>query len=86
MSHESTRVSFYGGTLNDEDFWAYNAQNIYLQTPTTENHCIICGQEFDSENVGNVAVIRRSARGGKASERHFRNHLRSCVEHLGFVA
>ena len=32
-----------------------------------------------------IVVICRATCGGKAAGRDFRNHLRSCIEHLGFT-
>ena len=32
-------------------------QNAYLQAPSSEKHCIVCGPEFGAENVGRVALI-----------------------------
>jgi hypothetical protein len=36
------------------------------------------------ENEGKVALIHRALYGGKSAGRDFRNHLRSCMHHLGF--
>jgi hypothetical protein len=36
------------------------------------------------ENEGKVALIHRALYGGKSAGRDFRNHLRSCIHHLGF--
>ena len=40
--------------------------------------------EFGLENVSKRAKIVRVLYGGKSSGRDFRNHLRSCMVHLGF--
>ncbi len=32
-------------------------KNAYLQAPSSEKHCIVCGTEFETENVGRVALI-----------------------------
>ena len=86
VSRESFIISFTYEALNGVDVWACDIQSAYLQAPTTEKYYIICGQEFGLENVGKIAVIRRAIYGGKAAGRDFRNHLRSCMEHLGFTA
>ena len=36
------------------------------------------------ENEGKVALIHRALYGGKSAGRDFRNHLRSCMHHIGF--
>jgi hypothetical protein len=46
--------------------------------------CIIYGPEFGVENEGKVALIHRAIYGGKSAGRDFRNHLRSCMHHIGF--
>ena len=43
-------------------------RNAYLQSPTSQMHYIICGPEFDMENVGKVAIMHRVVYGGKAME------------------
>jgi hypothetical protein len=42
------------------------------------------GPEFGVENEGKVALIYRALYGGKSAGRDFRNHLRSCMHHIGF--
>jgi hypothetical protein len=46
--------------------------------------CIIYGPEFAVENEGKVAIVHRAIYGGKSAGRDFRNHLRSCIHHIGF--
>ena len=59
--------------------------NAYLQAPSSEkNYIPKCGIEFGLENVGKRAKIVRALYEGKSSGRDFRNHLRSCMVHLGF--
>ena len=70
--------------LNGLDIFAADIQNAYLQAPSSEKHYIECGVEFGLENVGKLALIRRALYGGKSSGRDFRNHLRECMDFLGF--
>jgi hypothetical protein len=84
VSRESVRIAFTYAALNGVDVWAADIQNAYLQAPSTELYYITCGLEFGLENVGKRAKIVRALYGGKASGRDFRNHLRSCMQHLGF--
>ena len=65
---------------------AAEIQNAYLQAPLSEKDYIICGPEFGLENVGKVALIKRALYGGKVAGRDFWNHLRSCMNFLGFVS
>ena len=70
--------------LNGLDVCAGDIRNGYLQAPSSKKDCVICGPEFELENVGKVALIHRDLYGGKMAGRDFRNHLRSCMLHLGF--
>lgn len=66
---------------------ARNILNVCLQAPTLEKHCIVCGLEFGAENMGKQARIVLALHGGKMSgSRDFRNSLRLCANHLGFMS
>ena len=86
VSRESVRIAFTYAALNGLDVCAADIQNAYLQAPSSQKEYIICGPEFGLENVGNVALIHRALYGGKSAGRDFRNHLRACMRHLGFVS
>ena len=58
--------------------------NAFVQAPTTEKYWVRCGPEFGSDNVGKVGVVTRALYGMKSSARDFRNHLRDCMEHMGY--
>jgi hypothetical protein len=68
------------------DVTAADIRNAYLQAPSLQKDYIICGPEFGLENVGKRALIKRALYGGKAAGRDFRNHLRECMRHLGFIS
>lgn len=71
--------------LNGIDVCAADILNANLQVPSSEKYYIPkFGLEFGLENVGKRAKIVRALYGGKSSGRDFRNHLRSCMVHLGF--
>ena len=36
------------------------------------------------ENVGKLELIQKALYGGKSAGKDFRNHLRSCMQHLNF--
>ena len=84
VSRESVRIAFTYAALNDIDVFAADIQNAYLQSPSSQKHYVVCGKEFGLENVGKRALIRRALYGGKSAGRDFRNHLRACMDHLGF--
>ena len=84
VSRESVRIAFTYAALNDVDIFAADIRNAYLQAPSSEKHCVVCGAEFGLENAGKKALIRRALYGGKAARRDFRNHLRSRMSHLHF--
>ena len=84
ISRESAKIAFIYVALNGVDVLTANIRNAYLQAPTSEKHFIICDPEFEIENAGKRAIIRRALCGVKASGQYFRNHLRSCISHLNF--
>jgi hypothetical protein len=70
--------------LNGLEVRAADIRNAYLQAPSSCKDYIICGPEFGVENEAKVALIHRALYGGKSAGRDFRNHLRSCMHHIGF--
>ena len=87
VSRESIRIALTYAALNNLNICAGDIMNAYLQAPSSEQYYIPkCGIEFGIENVGKRAKIVRALYGGKSSGRDFRNHLRSCMTHLGFTS
>ena len=85
VSRESIRITLTYAALNDLKICAGDILNAYLQAPSSEKYYIPkCGMEFGLENVGKRTKIVRALYGSKSSGRDFRNHLRSCMTHLGF--
>ena len=84
VSRESVRIALTYAALNGLDVCAADIRNAYLQAPSSQKDYIICGPEFGLENQGKVALIHRALYGGKSAGRDFRNHLRSCMDFLGF--
>jgi hypothetical protein len=84
VSRESVRIALTYAALNEIDLMAADIRNAYLQAPTSQKHYIVCGPEFGIENAGKRALIHRALYGGKTAGRDFRNHLRSCMDFLGF--
>ena len=68
------------------DVMAADIQNAYLQAPTNEKYWTTCGPEFGTEESGKLAIIVRALYGMKSSGRDLRNHLRDCMDHLGYTS
>ena len=84
VSRESVRIALTYAALNGLDVWGADIRNAYVQAPSSRKDYIVCGPEFGLENVGKPALIHRALYGGKTAGRDFRNHLRSCMDMLGF--
>ena len=84
MSQESVRIAFTYAALNDINVFVADIQNAYLQAPSSQKHYVICSKEFGLENVSKQALIQRALYSGKSAGRDFWNHLRACMDHLGF--
>lgn len=84
VSRESVRIAFTYAALNDLDILAADIQNAYLQAPCSEKFWVKCGKEFGPQLEGRLAIIVRALYGTKSSGRDFRNHLRDCMEHMGY--
>lgn len=56
----------------------------YLQAPISEKYWKICGPGFGPEQNGCKVHIVRALYGTKSAGKDFRNHLRSCMEMLGY--
>ena len=86
VSRETVRIALTHAALMGVDVIAGDIMNAYLQAPTKEKYWTICGPEFGSEEEGRKAIIARALYGMKSSGRDFRNHLRDCMEHLGYTS
>ena len=84
VSKESVRIAFTYAALNGLDVWAADVQNTFLQAPCSKKYYTVCGPEFGSEFIGKLAIIVRAAYGLKSAGSGFWNHLRDCMEHLGY--
>ena len=84
VSRDSVRIAFTYAALNGLDVWAADVQNAFLKAPCSEKYYTVCGPEFGSEFIGKLAIIVRAAYGLKSTGADFRNHLRDCMEHLGY--
>ena len=84
VSKESVRIAMTYAALNGLELMAADIKNAYLQAPITVKYWTTCGPEFGPELEGSVAYIVRALYGTKCGGRDFRNHLRECMEMLGY--
>ena len=77
------RIAFTYAALNGLDVWAADVQNAFLQAPCYEKYYTVCGPQFGSEFIGNLAIIVRAAYGLKSAGSGFRNHLRDRIHTSG---
>ena len=84
ISRESVRISFTYETLNDLEVFVVNIQNAHLKAPCSEKYYIICGKEWGPNLFGKKVKDAGALYGLKSSGANFKNHLRDCMDHLGF--
>ena len=85
VSRESVRIALTYAALLGLEVWGADIQNAYLSAPSSERFWIRCGSEFGPQDQGKRAIVRRALYGTKSAGRDFRNHLRDCMDHLGFA-
>jgi Reverse transcriptase (RNA-dependent DNA polymerase) len=86
VSRESIRIGLLIAALNDIDVFAADIQNAYLTSPCEEKIYTILGPEFGPHRQGRKALVVRALYGLKSAGAAFRNHLASCLGHLGFTS
>ena len=84
VSRESIRIGLLIAALNDLDVFSADIQNAYLTSPCEEKIWTILGAEFGPHRQGKKALVVRALYGLKSAGAAFRNHLASCLGHLGF--
>ena len=84
VSKEMIHIALTYASLNGLDLFAADIKNAYLQAPMSEKYWTCCGPEFGAKLEGNVAYIVRALYGTKCAGRDFRNHLRECMNMLGY--
>ena len=84
VSRETVQIALTYAALHGIDLWAAHVFNAFVQVPTTEKYHIECGPEFGYETIGKRAVVTRALYGIKSSARTVRNHLRDCMDNMGF--
>jgi hypothetical protein len=86
VSRESTRIGLLIAALNDLEVFAADIQNAYLTRPCKEKIYTILSEEFGPHRKGKKAIVVRALYGLKSAGASFRNHLASCLGHLGFTS
>ena len=84
VNRETVRLALLYAALNGLKVSSADIMNAYLTAPTTQKLWTKCGPEFGVDS-GKRALIKRALYGNKAAGRDFRNHLRSCMEHLQYL-
>lgn len=84
VSRESVRIGLLIAALNDLDILAADIQNAYLTSPCQEKIYTILGPEFGREREGKRSIIVRALYGLKSAGASFRQHLATCLSHLGY--
>jgi hypothetical protein len=77
------RIALTLVALNDLDVMMSDIDITYLTAPITEKVWTLLGPEF-GEDAGKRALIVRELYGLKSAGATFRNHLESCMDHLGW--
>jgi hypothetical protein len=72
--------------LNDLEVFAADIQKAYLTSPCKDKKYTILGEEFDPDRKGKKKIIVQALYGLKSAGASFRNHLASCLGHLGFTS
>ena len=84
VSRESVRIALTHAALLLIETMAADIRNTYLQATIYKMDYIICVPEFEIDNFGRVALIRRALYGVNVAGRDFWIHLRKCTAELGF--
>ena len=83
VSRETVRLALTYAALNDLKVMAADIQNAYLTAPTSQKLWTTCGREFGAD-FKKRAIVTRALYGNKAAGADFRNHLRECMQLLGY--
>jgi hypothetical protein len=83
VPRESVRIALMLEALNDLDVMMGDIENAYLTAPITETVWTVIGPVF-GEDAGKRVLIVRALYGLKSAGAAFRNHLESCMDHLGW--
>jgi hypothetical protein len=86
VTRESIRIGLLVAALNDLDIMSADVAGAYLIADCPEKVHIICGQEFGSEYMGRIAVIKKALYGLRSSGFAWRSLCaQTLCEHMGFT-
>ena len=85
VSRETVRLGLTYAALNNLKIMTSDIQNAYLTAPTSQKLWTTCGREFGND-YKKRAVVTRALYGNKAAGADFRNHLRECMDLMGYVS
>ena len=83
---ETVRIAHTYAALNGLNVMPVDIQSVYLQALISEKYWTICGPEFEPDLVGCKSRIVRVLYGCKSTGKDFHNHVRECMEHLGYTS
>jgi hypothetical protein len=84
VSRESVRLGLLIAGLNGLSILSADIQNAYLTSPCQEKIYTVLGPEFGPHRKGRRSLVVRALYGLKSAGASFRNHLASCLSHLGY--
>ena len=84
VSRESVRIGLLIAALNGLEILSADIQNAYLCSPCHEKIYTVLGPEFGNARQGKRAIIVRALYGLKSAGASFRQHLATCLAHLGY--
>ena len=86
VSRKTVQIALTYAALNELQVLRSDIQDAYLQAPILEKYWITCGPEFGPELQGRKAKIVRALYGTKTAGADFHNHLKDCMEMLGYTS
>jgi Reverse transcriptase (RNA-dependent DNA polymerase) len=84
VGRESIRLGLMLAALNGLTVLSADIQNAYLTSPCSEKIYTVLGPEFGPHRQGKRSLVVRALYGLKSAGASFRNHLASCLSHLGY--
>ena len=86
ISRELVRIALTLSALNNMKVLTADILGAYLMVPCNEKIWLTCSPEFRPEGQGTKAIIKRALYRLKSTGASFRNHVSSCLQHLGLTS
>ena len=83
VSRETVRIALTYAALNNLKVMTSDIQNAYLTAPSSQKLWTTCGREFGAD-YKKRAIVTRALYGNKSAGADFRNHLRECMDLMGY--